>query len=381
MDDLTTEQACEVLKPLLSQKIQILYYNIPPPRLNTVSPFPKYTTEQLNMRRKVEILKYNGFQQNTKTNNPSKKQQFSNLVRNAGTSKRMSQYQINQGTNLVCMSDKLKPTSTTASDIPGKPMILQYDPDVPLYNYGNNSRTYSTSIAPLLAVYNAYTQNNIDIITDNTYSLLADKVIPSDTTANYTYSGTIGSFIIRGSYSEVTRSFNISLPLAIWFNASIQSGLYDSDRGKPPLPSGGDISLVIKIKSIQITVYYNDSPIKQVMVNIFNTGRAPLFVDMVCDLRSATGLFYGIQYVGMVEISNLILQSPPQTVYTFKYLVNYSYNSQTVNTYLDFIQTGVYDNLQSASQPEYSYNCRVATLGTPSMFKPSTFTQFTPLGI
>lgn len=374
MDDLTSEQMCEVLKPLLSQKIQITYYNIPPPRLNTVSPYPRYTSEQLNMRRKVEILKYSGSQQNTKTNNPSKKQQFSNLVRNAGTSRRMSQYQINQGTNRVCMSDKLKPTSTTASDVPGKPMILQYDPDVPLYNYGNNSRTYSISIVPLESVYNAYTQNNIFIITDNTYSLIADEVIPSDE-ADYAYSGTIGSFVIRGNPSENTHSFNISLPIAIWFNASIQSTPYATDGGKRRLPDTGDISLIIKIKSIQIYVYYNDSNIKQVKVNIDDTNSS-LFANVVCDLRTTTSLFYAIKYVGMLEISNLILQTPPQTVYTFKYVVNYSYNSQTVNTYLDFIQTGVYDNLKSVFQPDYLYNCIVNTSRPTTPFKQSTFTQF-----
>jgi hypothetical protein len=373
MDDLSNEQLCELVTPILSQKQQSAYYNIPPPRLNIVSPYPIYTTEQLNMRRKVEILKYSGSQQNTKTNSFTKKQQFSNLVRNAGNNKKVSQYVVNQGSNLVCLSDKLKPTSTTACDVPGKPMILQYDPNVPLYNYGNykNNRSYAVGNQPLDATYSAYTQNIVEIVSGNFYSLTADEIIASDTYANYTYTGTLGSFVIRNNFTENIYTFNISTPIAIWFNSSIQS--LQGSVSKTVLPKTGVVSLNIHIKSIQVLVYYNDTIVNQVTVNNTNSS---LFKDVVCNLETTTKLFYAIKYVGMLKINNLFLETPPQTVYTFKYVVNYSYNSETVDTYLDFIQTGVYANLQTVFQPDYLYNCVVNTTEPPVDFEPNTFTQY-----
>ena len=48
----TTDNACK------QRKINMLF-NIPPVRLEKAkSPYPTYTSQQLNMRRKVEILKY-----------------------------------------------------------------------------------------------------------------------------------------------------------------------------------------------------------------------------------------------------------------------------------------------------------------------------------
>ena len=48
----TTDNACK------QRKINMLF-NIPPVRLEkAISPYPTYTSQQLNMRRKVEILKY-----------------------------------------------------------------------------------------------------------------------------------------------------------------------------------------------------------------------------------------------------------------------------------------------------------------------------------
>jgi hypothetical protein len=92
------------------------------------------------MRRKAEILKYTSSQQNSKTNTLTKNQLFANIARNINA---ISQYQINDPsyTNLVCEEDKTKPTLSSSCDIPGPPILLQYDPTVPLYNYINSNRS------------------------------------------------------------------------------------------------------------------------------------------------------------------------------------------------------------------------------------------------
>lgn len=106
--------------------------NVPPTRMNLVSPYPLFTRPQLDMRRKVEILKYSNNNSSSKTNNFSKKQQWSMLVN--GITKNSSQAIVSTEL-LECLLDDQIPTSSSSCDVPGKPIILQLDPTVPLYNY------------------------------------------------------------------------------------------------------------------------------------------------------------------------------------------------------------------------------------------------------
>lgn len=130
---------CNILTPILQRKQNLALFNVPPPRFEVVSPYPQYSTFQLNMRRKVEILKYNSSQQNTKTNGLTKKQKYAYLAK---TKNILSEYKISQPyENRDCNENM--PTLSTSCDIPGPLIILQYDPSVPLYNYGNNIRSYA----------------------------------------------------------------------------------------------------------------------------------------------------------------------------------------------------------------------------------------------
>lgn len=125
----------ETCEKNLKIKRQKALLNIPLDRITPISPYPRYTRLQLDMRRKVEILKYENNATNTKTNNLTKKQQWSMLVN--GNTQNGSQASIIQRdlTPIPCPQDEFLPTLTTASDVPGKVIVLQLDPDVPLYNY------------------------------------------------------------------------------------------------------------------------------------------------------------------------------------------------------------------------------------------------------
>jgi hypothetical protein len=132
---------CE--KNLLKKRAKALL-NIPLDRIVPISPYPTYTRFQLDMRRKVEILKHENNATNTKTNNLTKKQQWSMLVN--GNTKNGSQASIierellikNNKNPIPCPQDEFLPTLSSASDVPGKVIVLQYDPTVPLYNYVSN---------------------------------------------------------------------------------------------------------------------------------------------------------------------------------------------------------------------------------------------------
>lgn len=126
----------EVCERNLVIKKNAALLNIPLERITLVSPYPAFTKNQLDMRRKVEILKYDNNTTNTKTNNFSKKQQWSMLVN--GVTKNASQIKIETLNDTQCPLDEFIPTLTTASDVPGKVIVLQYDPSVPLYNFVRN---------------------------------------------------------------------------------------------------------------------------------------------------------------------------------------------------------------------------------------------------
>lgn len=126
-------EACE---RNLKVKRELANKNVPLDRITPVSPYPTFTRIQLDMRRKVEILKYENNATNTKTNNFTKKQQWSMLVN--GTTKNASQVKIRDKLVPICPLDDLIPTLSSASDVPGKVIILQLDPSVPLYNYVSN---------------------------------------------------------------------------------------------------------------------------------------------------------------------------------------------------------------------------------------------------
>lgn len=83
----------------LSQRRQLALYNRPLPRFSLTSPYPYYTKSQLDMRRKVEILKHDN-NKNTKTNNLTKNQQWSMFVN--GKTQNTSKYHVNNNSN-ICL--------------------------------------------------------------------------------------------------------------------------------------------------------------------------------------------------------------------------------------------------------------------------------------
>lgn len=83
---------CSGYRIIIEQRKQFAIFNDAPPRAETISPYDNHTKDQLDMRRKAEILKHSNNRQNTKTNNLTKKQHWAMLARGSGT--RISQYAI-----------------------------------------------------------------------------------------------------------------------------------------------------------------------------------------------------------------------------------------------------------------------------------------------
>jgi hypothetical protein len=86
------------------------------------SPYPTFTEYQLNMRRKVEILKYIPTNMSTQTNTETKTQYWSKIA------------QSNVRRKICTINDNIS-VPTSSSNVPGPVIDLYYDPTVPLYNY------------------------------------------------------------------------------------------------------------------------------------------------------------------------------------------------------------------------------------------------------
>jgi hypothetical protein len=79
--------------------------NVPLTRFTLVSPYPEFTKHQLDMRRKIEVLKYSNNASNSKTNNLTKKQHWAQIV--SGNNREYSQNAINSSINssTICPED------------------------------------------------------------------------------------------------------------------------------------------------------------------------------------------------------------------------------------------------------------------------------------
>jgi hypothetical protein len=124
-------------------------YNNPLPRLILTSPYPVNSKEELDMRRKAEVLKHQGPQKSTQMNTLTKNQQFAQVVRGFNPTQkamRSSRYSLEQIS--YCDSSNNR-TPSSSSDVPGKPMLLYLDQSIPLYNYANEYRTYSDLPRPI----------------------------------------------------------------------------------------------------------------------------------------------------------------------------------------------------------------------------------------
>jgi hypothetical protein len=120
-----------------------MLYNVPPVRFTPTSPYTynsagqlNFTSRDLDMRRKAEILKHD--KGGSKGNKPTKKEQWSHINSRKYSTRRLLG---NAANSVDCAT---VPTSSRAAGVPGPEITLQLDKSVPLYNYGPPDRTYSS---------------------------------------------------------------------------------------------------------------------------------------------------------------------------------------------------------------------------------------------
>ena len=119
----------QVVCNLISQRNRFLSLLTPPIRYTPQSPYPDYTRQQIDMRRKAEILQYKN--NSSQVSQQTKTQKWSQIA-TASTNRIVS-----------CNKDPYVSSPSSACYVPGTLVYLYYDPKVPLYNYKTNQDSYA----------------------------------------------------------------------------------------------------------------------------------------------------------------------------------------------------------------------------------------------
>jgi hypothetical protein len=265
-----------------------------------------YTQSKLDMRRKAEILQHN--RNASKIGGLSQSQKYANAInKNA------------KAVTTTCGSDLYLPSLSSSCDVPGPVITLQYDKDIPLYNYAKNTDAYG-------------------ILAPDTIGKWVDEVynnIPAFTGIETTF---INSLAI-GVLDTNPTSFTINVPIGIYVEG---------------IATGASATGSVKLSSVVITVYYNNALVTlttapTIRLNgdvLANSPTSQYTVDM------SGPSFSGSQYIGNLSISNLVLPTQYGFVYTIKIKCTTSVTSQV----------GTYTNFKSGA---------IVNLTTPTLFKTS----------
>ena len=293
-------------------------YDITSPYMYDSSGVLIYTPRDLDMRRKTEILRY----QNS-TNNVSRRSKFAYLSSVSNTMSR------------ACPRS-LVPTSTTACDVPGPPIMLYYDPTVPLYNY-QNAQTITFQDIPyddfkrlydIFPIYNIRNDNG----SENT---LTDIIILNPDSNNFT--------------------FGFTIPVSLTYNAYFDSTVIANKIN----------SAQLFIQSAKMDVYYSTTLVASQNARYNETPRysTDLYVstvNMSIDVRNSVSDTVNVtQFVGTIYIPPIQLQTVTQYVYTFVVSVNMGYSEYSTdpsgNAYRSNVNGGNVTNVDASSLENVQY--------------------------
>jgi len=287
-----------------------MVFNVPGTRYTPLNPYALgFTQAQLDMRRKAEILQYN----KTSNGKSTKKEKFVTAVKGSLQRRTFSSYYlkaVQDGAEQLCPNDLFIPTLTTASDVPGPAMYLNYDPTVPLYNYNTQQDAYGTKNTD--SKYMWLTNYDTDILDDNNPLIFTLNIQPAIDSNNYRFSFTT-------SVSMYISGYNTAHP-----GADI-SGMYN---------------LNIPPQNLSITVMYGGQPVT--LVNQPTITYSPGFLTDVSGYvltRAVANQFSGDIYMGNITFSNILLSTHNKNTYDFYVQYIPSYTTTNIDNFSIKIKT------------------------------------------
>jgi hypothetical protein len=319
----------------IDQKTRFQLFNIPANRYNNLAnnPYTKinpatslpYTKFDLDMRRKAEILKHASNRTSTQTNNLTQAQIYAQAMKTGSYQKRtysnqfIAENTVN-GIVEVCPPGVIIKTPSSASDVPGN-LLLYDDPAIPLYNFVNDNTTASYGIINQeLDPYGygfQYT-NEKNILSTST---------PSTIFTTYMFNSTLPNYI-----------FAFSTPTTIKIQGVLNSGY---------TTTSGPLTFQIQLNSVSVNVNYSHSSMYIREPINYNINNYPITNQPILNIsvNPNSTTFNGSFYLGVFNVSNIVLPTSLGYIYDFQLSISYSILYPTDSKY-----------------PEYYYQPSIATI-------------------
>lgn len=273
------------LVEICSQRRKQMLFTVPPSR-NTIldkSPYLQgYTSSQLNMRRKAEILKYSGNKQSTQTNSTTKKEFYKIAMGTVRSSRRV----------LDCSSTDIIYTHSGAAGVPGPSIDLFLDNSVPLYNYVKNSIVEGINEVELVDKWSTIGIDNNTFFNDDE---MKDFL----------------SLNITDIIDQPRYTFNISIPIGFNISGSKKQdadNIYDYKNITVSLDQVEPFDFVIK---------YNDNFVQTTNPIISYSYDVSNLSSFSFDISNNADNFNASLYAGVLNISSIDLYTEPGYIYDF----------------------------------------------------------------
>ena len=336
-------------------------FAMPSFRATPISPYPEFTPDQLNMRRKFEILQYPSNKMASQTNSLTQRQQFAKAI----TGKYQGQSytttytdtidytfderlnmdipSINRISSLAvvdCSNDDLIPTLSTSSDVPGPAITIYKDPTVPLYNYANSSdENYAITDFIDESIWKTTTIQENTVVTYK--KMLRDEEIIIEE-ANDT---TMLSLYITDRVKNTRSVYSMQIPISFYFKGTYKGSIASEFK---------NITLKLSNTSLNPQVVFIDAPVPNtdLISEFLNTGTN--VAEVLFDVPANGQDFEGSLYAGMLSITNINLLTEPSYIYdlNIKPDIEFDHTSNTefLNDY-DF-EYGLYLNATDSGKKE-----------------------------
>jgi hypothetical protein len=260
----------------------------------------------LDMRRKAEILKYSSNRMGTQTNNLTKAQKYAQAVVGSYQNRTYSQTYINENsTNGRLNTCPIVKKSTTASDVPGPPILLYEDPNVTLYNLVNDAD------GPTYGLINQ------DVYP---YTMMWNNTVPVNV-ANITGNSTITSIYILQPNTP-TFNYTITTPVSITLTGNLTAESVSCN-------SRNALSLSIRGVNINVNYSFTSVPLNpSTTISFIN----PPSLTLDVSLNRQRPTYTASCYFGLLQISNLILPVQKGFIYDIQVGISYTINQSTLYT-------------------------------------------------
>jgi len=340
----------------VTQRKKQFLFSFPPPRRTILgednNPYlsGQYTSFDLNMRRKAEILKYAGNKQSTKQGKFTKKE----LYKNAMMGSRRASSRV-----LDCPDAGIIRTKSGASGVPGPSIDLYLDKDVPLYNYETGTEPNGISQTEIIKKWELYPPtpvNNIYFNDDEEKVLISLNITEKIDLPVYTY--------------------RMSIPIG--FNITGKK-LIDGDISYNNL-----IITLDEVTPFDFVVKYNEYYVQNVNSIIdytYDSNISSMTYDsnissMTFDISNNVDDFNATLYAGVLNITNIKLFTEPGYTYDFnitpKLKILIGNDDITSDFYVQYdISYGILMNISETNTSNAS-GCTITTEPSTQPYVPFT---------